>query len=215
MNGICGQNSFGHIPCAKEAVPLKVTDQEAIASLSKHCPSLVAANEENGLCCNSDQINDLTSTTLLLFGNFIRRCPSCYVNYANLFCNLLCSPKQSDYVKVMKTATDEDTNQQIVSVIDYFVDQSTADNWYKSCQNVTKDGRRQLIHICHPWKVEQCSPKRALQYLGSDLDHNGHFPYMVDFMLSSDDVVRFENQEFKPFKFEATTCDKSDQACGC
>jgi len=88
------------LPCAVQ-IPPQVVDDHDLHTLEHFCPELVAKYNST-LCCSQSQILDL-SQNLALPQSIISRCPSCYYNFRQLFCELACSPLQSTWVNVSKT----------------------------------------------------------------------------------------------------------------
>lgn len=81
--------------------PPKKLDEDAVGKLQKMCPELV---EKYGstLCCSPTQVETLKSN-MDLPKSFISRCPNCFYNFRQIFCELACSPKQSTFLNVTKS----------------------------------------------------------------------------------------------------------------
>ncbi|CAM9018625.1 unnamed protein product [Wickerhamomyces anomalus] len=113
----CGKKSlFGsELPCPfnEEAIP--ATDEQ-LSELSALCGE--EWREESKLCCTSDQISELKEK-LKKADSLISSCPACQKNFRNMFCQFTCSPNQSTFVNVTKTARSMD-NKQIVTELDLF-----------------------------------------------------------------------------------------------
>lgn len=92
------------IPCKYDGPPRKVTDQKILAKFDELCPSLnVLENQDKGLCCSHEQIEQYLTQlerARLILGN----CPSCFVNFSELFCYLTCSPNQASFAHVTQSA---------------------------------------------------------------------------------------------------------------
>jgi hypothetical protein len=88
------------LPCAVKTLPLPVTDHD-MHTLEQFCPELVSKYGSD-LCCAQSQIIDLAQN-LALPKSIIGRCPACYYNFRQLFCELTCSPIQSTFLNVSET----------------------------------------------------------------------------------------------------------------
>ena len=79
------------------AIPLK--DKKAAAVLKGLCPWFFEKSEEPALCCDTVQI-DYFQRTMQLPRQFLSRCPSCWHNFVQLYCQSTCSPDQSLFLDV-------------------------------------------------------------------------------------------------------------------
>lgn len=52
-------------------------------------------------CCNKDQLMTL-STSIVQAANFLHRCPSCMRTFGRFICEMVCSPKQSRFMRATK-----------------------------------------------------------------------------------------------------------------
>lgn len=201
MKGICDSGAFGHIPCKSDAAPEAVTDPEALAIFKEACPTLAA---KDTLCCDKDQILDMKNT-FDLYGLFLKPCPSCFANYMNIFCNMVCSPDQKKFMKVIATEKSDD-GQEGVSLVDVFIKDGYGKEIYESCQNVTRFGMKTIDTFCKPWSADKCNYQRMLHYITSDLNHFGHHPYQVDLMFTETDNYNFENEDYAPLTDKVYKC---------
>lgn len=200
MKGLCEKAAFGHIPCVFNGPPAIMSDQSARSILKEICPDLAS---EESLCCDAEQIIDLKNHAEL-FGLFLKQCPACFANYQHILCHTTCSPKQAEFVKLLRNATNDDGKAQIVEV-DVFLAQNFADGFLKSCEKISRFGETVLDVFCKPWSIDKCNSLRMLKYLGSDFDHQGHSPYQIDYVLSKDNHIKWDGDDhpvvqIKPFK---------------
>lgn len=109
MYGKCGPNpdaDYHMLNCVYNG-PAKQLDADSLHTLEFYCPEMLA--EFGGeLCCDQEQVLDLVQN-LALPANLIGSCPGCYYNFRQSFCNLACSPKQSDFLNVTDTRLNEDS----------------------------------------------------------------------------------------------------------
>lgn len=96
-------NITGNYPCAYNGPAKKLTNDTTpgLDDLRLICPELV---EKYGgkFCCAPAQIETLQSN-LGLPQAIIGRCPSCFYNFRQIFCELACGPNQSLYLNVTKS----------------------------------------------------------------------------------------------------------------
>uniref|UniRef100_A0A6G1S848 Niemann-Pick C1 protein n=1 Tax=Aceria tosichella TaxID=561515 RepID=A0A6G1S848_9ACAR len=91
------------IPCRYDGPPKRIDDKALLAKFDELCPSLdVLKNQDKGLCCSADQIEDYLKQVVRV-REFIGSCPSCYINFSELFCSLTCSPNQASFAQVTKS----------------------------------------------------------------------------------------------------------------
>lgn len=97
--GIAGDSS---IPCHAPRRPATLNDTEALAILRNICPDLFASTDNPAVCCSPGQIRETDQNLVSPRDLGMGKCPSCYHNFRNLHCNMVCSPKQQRFVQVIK-----------------------------------------------------------------------------------------------------------------
>lgn len=90
----------------EEKNPQILKDEVAITRLKEFCAeTLDSYGEEPGggykLCCRAEQIAEL-SGQIEMAQNIIERCPSCWKNFRQVFCELACSPYQIHFMEAAK-----------------------------------------------------------------------------------------------------------------
>jgi Niemann-Pick C1 protein len=110
------------------ALPL---DDEGVEELKQWCSHLLPndypANSNVSTCCDIEQVSSLLlsreifraltlitvifslqlkefNSQIKLAAAILNRCPSCMTNLARHICDFTCSPRQSEFIKVKKTA---------------------------------------------------------------------------------------------------------------
>ncbi|XP_074598752.1 NPC intracellular cholesterol transporter 1-like isoform X2 [Brevipalpus obovatus] len=116
------------VPCNNNSPPEPVNNQTLLDRLGVICPQL---NLLGGLCCIEDQINDFIAQ-MQIPRDLLGRCPSCFANFANFFCQMTCSPDQDQFTRV--TSFDSKTNGIIQ--IDYAVKELDVERFFNSCAGV-------------------------------------------------------------------------------
>lgn len=101
--GIAGDSS---IPCHAPRRPSQLNDTEARATLRNICPDLFATNDNPAVCCTPDQIRETDQNLASPRDLGMGKCPSCYHNFKNLHCQMICSPRQQRFLQV--------TNRELV-----------------------------------------------------------------------------------------------------
>lgn len=213
MKGLCEKAAFGHIPCVFDGPPSPVTDDSARSVLKEVCPQL---GSEEALCCEADQIADLKSHAEL-FAVFLKACPPCFANYQHLLCQITCSPRQSEFVKLLQKVKNEEGKDQVAEV-DVFLHESFAEGFMQSCANITRFGEKIIEVFCKPWSADKCNPSRMLRHLGADHDHHGHSPYQIDYVLSKDSHIKWNGEDHSVVKLTAFKCSDSingQPKCAC
>ena len=69
-----------------------------------HC-NLYLDGTTRDFCCDEAQL-EILRDQMTLPQQLLGRCPSCYSNFINLWCQFTCSPHQSDFVRVVETRVD-------------------------------------------------------------------------------------------------------------
>ena len=55
------------------------------------------------------------------------RCPTCLYNFKRIFCDMMCSPNQSEFLNASQTVLAPNSNKEMVKVLDYHVSHEYAD----------------------------------------------------------------------------------------
>lgn len=88
------------------------------------------------VCCDLKQFQILQNQ-LNVPKQIMSRCPSCFSNFANFWCQFACSPKQSNFVKIMDTDhTNSIKGEPYVTRVIYNVDAEYAIGMFDSCKEV-------------------------------------------------------------------------------
>lgn len=116
--GECGDSTF--VPgkkynCNYTGPPLPLP-AEGAELLNELCPGLDYG--DRSLCCDVNQLQTLKGSLQLPL-QFLSRCPACFVNLMDMFCELTCSPHQSLFVNT--TQTGSVGNQTNVLAVQYYI----------------------------------------------------------------------------------------------
>lgn len=108
--GECSKTATGKpLNCYWNETARPLDDNAATALLAKHCPHMVV-DRGDGLrtCCDINNLKSLADG-LGLAANLLKRCPSCFDNFARVICEMTCSPMQSKFLEVVSTNTNPQT----------------------------------------------------------------------------------------------------------
>ncbi|XP_053252362.1 NPC intracellular cholesterol transporter 1 isoform X1 [Podarcis raffonei] len=141
------------------------------------CPGFFYENVS--LCCDVQQLQDLKNNLELPL-QFLSRCPSCFYNFVNLFCELTCSPHQSEFLNVTKTTSyiDPVTKEKKTNVVEleYYIGEKFANDMYNACKDVEAPSSnvKALGLLCGK-DVRECNATNWIQYMFSK--DNGQTPF--------------------------------------
>ncbi|PON66253.1 Niemann-Pick C type protein [Parasponia andersonii] len=128
MYDICGERSDGKVlNCPYGSSSLK-PDELFSAKIQSLCPTL-----SGNVCCTEAQFDTLRTQVQQAIP-FLVGCPACLRNFLNLFCELSCSPNQSQFINV--TSTSQVNGNSTVDGIDYFISDSFGEGLFNSCKDV-------------------------------------------------------------------------------
>ena len=105
INGDCGVNpdrpaaGKNHVPCLSNA-PAFTPDRSLFTDLRETCPDLVRNAtdfSEVKVCCDQSQIEAIRRS-LNQAAPIFQRCPSCYYNFRQIYCQTVCHPDQSVFL---------------------------------------------------------------------------------------------------------------------
>uniref|UniRef100_A0A8C4VIF4 NPC1 like intracellular cholesterol transporter 1 n=1 Tax=Gopherus evgoodei TaxID=1825980 RepID=A0A8C4VIF4_9SAUR len=149
------------------------------------CPQLYTGETTTYACCSYNQMVAL-QLSLAVSQAVLTRCPACSENFANIYCQNICSPNQSLFTNVTRffnRTTILGTRQ--VGVLEYqcFYNQSFADQSYNSCKGVRipATGGYAIAAMCGKYGATLCTSQRWLDFQGDS--SNGLAPLDIDFQL--------------------------------
>jgi len=163
------------VPCVDDSSPRKVENKTLIAQLARYCPDM-GLTEDPTVCCDDAQINNFVAAMALPQG-FLDNCPSCFVNFARVFCHMTCSRHQGTFVKVTESEPSTiSPTKLMVSNITYAISSEYAKGLFDSCEDVLiPDSDVKALSMMCP--LEKCCPYSWLEYMGA----KGSSPIEIDF----------------------------------
>lgn len=167
------------VPCKYDGAPKVIQDKNLLAKFDEVCPSLnVLEKQSDGLCCSEQQINNFLNQ-IQKAKNLLGNCPSCYINFSQLFCDLTCNPSQATFAKVTKSSKYNQTNE-IVEAIQYDISSKFVKGLFNSCKDVvwTQAQQPAMNALCG----ESCTPEELVEHLGV----KGNSPFEISYNFLND-----------------------------
>lgn len=207
------------VPCLNNT-PAQVATGPLLALLRTVCPELVRGDNETTLvCCSLKQLTAL-QLSVALSGTVLARCPACARNFANLYCNNICSPDQSlftNVTRIVNRTTPLGTRQLAVVEYQCFYGQDFADASFASCRGVRlpATGGYAIDTMCGRYGARLCTTQRWLDFQGDK--NNGLAPLQIDFQLMPNGTR--PGDAIVPLNGRAWRCDQAlsaqEQPCSC
>lgn len=163
-----------------------------------------------------------------LASGILNRCPSCMNNFVRHICEFTCSPRQSDFIKVVKTEFNPDNEnskfensiyklftalttyfvpiEEYIDEIDIYIADEYFNGAYDSCKHVIypSTGQLALDLMCGEWGASKCSPAR---WFGSMGDANNPFvPFQINYLPQNSSS---RNDDIKPLNPKVVPCNQS------
>ncbi|KAH0517385.1 Niemann-Pick C1 protein [Microtus ochrogaster] len=190
--GECGK-AFGdkRYNC-KYSGPPKPLPKDGYDLVQELCPGFFFDNVS--LCCDIQQLRTLKSNLQLPL-QFLSRCPSCFYNLMTLFCELTCSPHQSQFLNV--TATEDyidpktQENKTNVKELEYYVGQSFANAMYNACRDVEAPSSNQkALGLLCGRDASACNATNWIEYMFNK--DNGQAPFTITPIFSDLPILKME-----------------------
>ncbi|XP_012657471.1 Niemann-Pick C1 protein [Otolemur garnettii] len=177
--GECGIASGDKRYNCKYSGPPKPLPKDGFSHQKELCPGFFFDNVS--LCCDVQQLQTLKDNLQLPL-QFLSRCPSCFYNLLNLFCELTCSPRQSQFLNVTATEdyVDPVTNQTRTNVkeLQYYIGQTFANAMYNACRDVQapSSNEKALGLLCGK-DAAACNATNWIEYMFNK--DNGQAPFTI------------------------------------
>ncbi|KAF5199495.1 Npc intracellular cholesterol transporter [Thalictrum thalictroides] len=128
MYDICGKRTDGKVLNCPFGTPSVKPDELFSSKIQSLCPTI-----SGNVCCTAVQFDTLRSQVQQAIP-FLVGCPACLRNFLNLFCELTCSPNQSQFINV--TSISKVSNNLTVNGIDFYLTDAFGEELYNSCKDV-------------------------------------------------------------------------------
>ncbi|KAF4788828.1 Niemann-Pick C1 protein [Turdus rufiventris] len=199
--------------CAYDGPPIALPE-DGYDLMQELCPGLFFGNVST--CCDVRQLQTLKNNLQLPL-QFLSRCPSCFYNLINLFCELTCSPHQSDFLNVTSTIPYYDPvlkeNKSSITELQYFIGDRFANAMYNACKDVEAPSSnvKALGLLCGK-DVKDCNATNWIEYMFSK--DNGQTPFSI-IPIFSDVPVHGMNPMNNATKGCNESMDDSTGPCSC
>uniref|UniRef100_A0A8B9MT86 NPC intracellular cholesterol transporter 1 n=1 Tax=Accipiter nisus TaxID=211598 RepID=A0A8B9MT86_9AVES len=199
--------------CAYDGPPIALPE-DGYDLMQELCPGLFFGNVST--CCDVRQLQTLKNNLQLPL-QFLSRCPSCFYNLINLFCELTCSPDQSDFLNVTSTIPYYDPilkeNRSSITELQYFIGERFANAMYNACKDVEAPSSnvKALGLLCGK-DVKDCNATNWIEYMFSK--DNGQTPFSI-IPIFSDAPVHGMNPMNNATKGCNESMDDSTGPCSC
>ncbi|KAL8514331.1 hypothetical protein ACS0TY_013446 [Phlomoides rotata] len=201
MYDICAARSDGKVLNCPLGTPSIKPDELLSAKIQSLCPTITG-----NICCTEAQFNTLRTQVQQAIP-FLVGCPACLRNFLNLFCELTCSPNQSQFINVTSIA--KVGNNLTVNGIDYYITDTFGEGMFESCKEV-KFGTMNT---------------RAIEFIGAGAKNFREWyafigrraglgvpgsPYAINFL-----PVAPESTGMKPMNVSIYSCGDTSLGCSC
>ncbi|ULT82116.1 hypothetical protein L3Y34_011827 [Caenorhabditis briggsae] len=190
MRGLCQKHTDdAYGPCVTNGTnvePILFDKQHpAYEKMMEFCPHMMEG--DNKLCCTPSQAEGLTKQ-IAQARHILGRCPSCFDNFAKLWCEFTCSPNQQDFVSISEMKPIEKKEgfeseyqpaEAYVNTVEYRLSTEFAEGMFASCKDVTFGGQPALRVMCIS---TPCTLTNWLDFIGTqNLDLS--IPINTNFIL--------------------------------
>ncbi|XP_055272832.1 NPC intracellular cholesterol transporter 1 [Moschus berezovskii] len=208
--GECGIASGDKRYNCRYSGPPKPLPEDGYDLVQELCPGFFFGNVS--LCCDVQQLHTLKDNLQLPL-QFLSRCPSCFYNLMNLFCELTCSPRQSQFLNVTATEdyVDPSTNQTKTNVkeLQYYVGESFANAMYNACRDVeAPSSNEKALGLLCGREASACNATNWIEYMFNK--DNGQAPFTITPVFSD-----LPTHGMEPMNNATRGCDESvDEVTG-
>ncbi|VDM43668.1 unnamed protein product [Toxocara canis] len=139
---------------------------------------------ENEFCCDGAQLEHLASQ-MTLPRQLLSRCPSCFANFIQLWCDFTCSPRQSDFLRITAVSDDQSlipNKTHYVTEVEYYVREDYANGLLESCKGVRAVGADYALSLICGVSVTECSVSKWFSFMGAYNENIG-VPFTINFIV--------------------------------
>ncbi|VDL60820.1 unnamed protein product [Hymenolepis diminuta] len=140
-------------------------------------------------CCDQTQLKKLEDNLdmLAMLVRDTTKDKTCYDGLLQIFCDITCSPQQSNLVKIV----DYNSTTNAVTSINFRLLRPKAQKIFDACAKIDAFLGRAIDFIC---KEEKCDMEAFFQSLGAPKSKGGRSPYEINFVYIPDDQVPVLNE---------------------
>ncbi|XP_041659229.1 NPC intracellular cholesterol transporter 1 [Cheilinus undulatus] len=187
-------------------------EKEGYELLTELCPGYDYGNRS--LCCDTTQLHTLKGSLQLPL-QFLSRCPACFFNLMNLFCELTCSPHQSQFMNATQVKGFN------VLEVQYYIGQTFTNAMYNACKDVQAPSSnvKALSLLCGK-DANECNATNWIQYM-FDIN-NGQTPFPIIPIFSDAPVSGYDPMNNQTYNCTEgledgsgpCSCQDCSKACG-
>ncbi|XP_029446991.1 NPC intracellular cholesterol transporter 1 [Rhinatrema bivittatum] len=193
--------------------PPKPLPREGYGFVQELCPGFLFDNVS--LCCDVQQLTTLQNSLQLAL-QFLSRCPSCFYNFRNLFCELTCSPHQVQFLNVTerKPYVDPVTQKNKTSILalQYYIGERFANAMYNACRDVeAPSSNEKVLGLMCGKDAKDCNATNWIEYMFNK--DNGQSPFTITPIFSDVPIYGMN-----PMNNATKGCDESledEPPCSC
>ena len=212
----CGTGSVTGKPinCLYNGKAKKIHNKESQDILDNLCPEL----SNGSICCSLSQLHSLQSG-IQSAQQMMARCPSCWKNFRQLYCQMTCSPNNSLFIDPIELKIEPGTNKAGIEIIDYYVDPLFRNGLYNSCKDVLfPSSNKKIMNFLCGVTADKCDPMKFLRFMG-DPSRNGQSPFTIKYPVNttSHSGIKAMNQHISLCNetvYDPST-NKTSDACSC
>ena len=150
----------------------------------------------------------------------LSRCPACWNNFLNFYCEMTCGLKQSQFLAADMTQRYPDGysyEPKGIPFLNFYLTNEYATSFFNSCKDVQMPSANdKAISMFCGRKAADCSPFIWLSYMGNT--GNGRAPFPINYTLSDSPITK-HNVTFTPLNATNTRCNETfsndSSPCSC
>ena len=209
-----GSDTGKPINCLYNGKAKKIPNKESQDILDNLCPEL----SNGSICCSLSQLHSLQSG-IQSAQQMMARCPSCWKNFRQLYCQMTCSPNNSLFIDPRSFKNETGTNKTGIEIIKYYVDPLFRNGLYNSCKDVLfPSSNKKIMSFLCGVSADKCDPMKFLKFMG-DPSRNGQSPFTIKYPTNttSHPGIKAMNQHISLCNetVYVPSTNKTQDACSC
>lgn len=184
--------------------------------------------DDDAVCCSVEQAI-LMESEIGLDKMMLSHCPSCFYNVRFTICEMVCGPRQDDFLEITETVpcttrTSDPMGTGLptlcVSRINYHIDDELVVGTYNSCSEVyfNQTSKPALYVMCGKHGAN-CDPHKWFSFRGTKRPPN---PIQIDYLFEGKDPIVSNGVTYYPLQHNFVPCDVAlnvgtlnETACSC
>ena len=180
---------------------------------------LFLGSDNTRTCCSESQLISFESS-LVLQQQILSKCPNCWTNWLNFFCQITCGLNQADFMWPDMKANypyGYHYTPKGIPAVTVVVATQYAEGFFNSCKDVQlPGGLGKAISLFCGTTAKYCNASKLLNYIG-DTD-NGQAAFLSHFLLQTHNWTSPDNTTLTPLNETVIPCNASSKtrpACAC